>query len=246
MRPRLVAVAHGTRNAHGPRTIRSLVGRVARRLPGVEVVESYVELAEPAFEAVMETAQEPSVVVPLLLSTGYHVNHDLPEAARASDHPVAMTPPLGPHPLLAAATAMQLRVAGATRGDAVVLVVAGSRDPDALVDTAVAGHLLRAHWGSAVGVAHLSGAGPGVGEVVERLRSEGHRRVVAAPYLLAPGHFLTRAQSLAAEHGVRVVSDVLGPHPLVAEVVARRYLAVTRGAAGAGVRFGAPRRARVA
>ncbi|HEY0776237.1 MAG TPA: CbiX/SirB N-terminal domain-containing protein, partial [Nocardioidaceae bacterium] len=118
MKERLVTVAHGSRDGEGPRAIRALVKRVGRRLAGVEVVESYVELVEPSFASVMATAQEPSVVVPLLLSTGYHVNVDLPEAARHSPFPVTMARPLGPHPLLAAAGAMQLRAAGAGRGDA--------------------------------------------------------------------------------------------------------------------------------
>lgn len=228
MRQRLVTVAHGTRSHDGPRTIRALVRRVARRLPGVEVVESYVELAEPEFASVMAAAEEPSIVVPLLLSTGYHVNQDLPEAARLSPYPVTLGRPLGPHPLLAAAGAMQLRAAGAARGDAVILVVAGSRDPGAGADAAAAGALLRAHRGSPVRVAHLTGAGPSVSDVADAMRAEGHRRIVASPYLLAPGHFLTKTHALAAVNGIEVVSDVLGAHPLVDELVVRRYLTASR------------------
>lgn len=230
MKQRLVTVAHGTRHPDGPRTTRSLVRRVARRLCDVEVVESYVELADPSFDSVMAAGRGPTIVVPLLLSTGYHVTHDLPESARLSRHPVTLAPPLGPHPLLAAATAMQLRAAGASRGDTVVLVVAGSRDPDAAVDATVAGRLLRAHWGSPVHVAHLSGAGPDVPEVFARLRAEGHRRIAAAPYLLAPGHFATKAAAQARVNGATAVGGVLGGHPLVAEVVVRRYRAARRAA----------------
>lgn len=230
MKPRLVAVAHGTRSPQGIRTVGGLTRLVGRRLPDVEVVGSYVELAEPLFSSVMAEAAGPSIVVPLLLSTGYHVNHDLPASAASSPFPVAMARPLGPHPLLAAAGAMQLRAAGATRGDAVLLVVAGSRDPGAGADATVAGRLLRGHWGSPVYVAHLTGAGPRVEEVVERIRLDGHRRIVASPYLLAPGHFLTKARSTAARHGITVVGECLGRHPLVAELVVRRYLAARRSA----------------
>ena len=38
-----VTVAHGTRAAEGPVTIHGLVRQVARRMPNVDVVESYVE-----------------------------------------------------------------------------------------------------------------------------------------------------------------------------------------------------------
>ena len=243
MKPRLVTVAHGTRDTAGPPVIRALVRRVARRLPDVEVVESYVELTPPSYASVMAAAQGPSVVVPLLLSTGYHVTHDLPESAQRSAFPVTMARPLGPHPLLAAAGAWQLRAAGATPGDAVVLVVAGSKDPDATADAMAAARLLRGHWGAPVRVAFLSGAGPGVPEVVARLRMEGHRRIVASPYLLAPGHFATKAAALAAVNGVTVVADLLGNHPLLAELVVRRYVAARLAVLGSA---SSPRRSRVA
>lgn len=227
LRPRLVTVAHGTRDPAGPPAIRSLVRRVARLLPGVEVVESYVELCEPSFGSVMAAATGPSVVVPLLLSTGHHVDRDLPEASRRSPCPVTLARPLGPHPLLAAAGAGQLRAAGATREDAVVLVVAGSRDPGASLDASVAARLLQARWGGGpVRAAFLSGTGPGVAEVMDRLRREGHRRIAASPYLLAPGHFAAKADALARGHGADTVGAGLAGHRLVAELVVRRYLAV--------------------
>lgn len=221
--------------------IRSLVSRVARRLPDVEVVESYVELSEPSFESVMATAEGPSVVVPLLLSTGYHVKHDLPQTADLSPLPVTLTRPLGPHPLLAAAGAMQLRAAGAVRGDAVVLIAAGSRDPDGVTDALMAGRLLRARWGGPVRVAFLGGAGVTVPEVFDQLRAAGHRRIAASPYLLAPGHFASRARLLAAAAGATVCADLLGHHPLVGELVIRRHHAVRRAALGP-VPAGRPRR----
>ncbi len=223
MRPRLVLVAHGTRHADGPPAVRSLVRRVARRLPHVEVVESFVELNEPSFASVMAEAEGPSVVVPLLLSIGYHVEHDVPESARRSRFPVAVAPPLGPHPLLAEAAAMQLRAAGAERGDAVVLVAAGSKDPRAAVDARVAGRLLQARWNAPVRVAFLSGGGPGVPEVVEQLRSEGHSRIAASPYLLAPGYFASKAADLATAHGATFADVLLQQHPTLAELVVRRF-----------------------
>jgi len=237
MKPRLVTVAHGTRDAAGPVTTSALVRRVRRRLPNVDVAESYVELVEPDLGSVLERSEGPSVVVPLLLSTGYHMSKDIPETARRSRHPVTLAPALGPHPLLAAATAMNLRAAGARRDDAVVLVAAGSSDPAASVDTYLAGRLLQAHWGAPVQVAHLTGQGLGFAEALASLRAEGQRRVVAAPYLLAPGHFADKARRTAEGHGVHTVADVLGAHPLVAELVVRRYLVAMRAARpGASVR----------
>ncbi len=241
MKERLVAVAHGSRDSEASRAVRALVRRVGRRLPDVDVVESYVELAEPTFSSVMETAQEPSVVVPLLLSTGYHVNLDLPESARLSRFPVTLGRPLGPHPLLGAAGAMLLRAAGAARDDAVVLVAAGSTDPDATAEALDAGRLLHAHWGAPVRVAFLSGSGPGVPEVFAELREQGRHRIATSPYLLAPGFFATRAETLARAQGTVAVADVLARHPLVAELVVRRYLAARRVALGARLGASVPR-----
>lgn len=233
-RPRLVTVAHGTRHPDGPPVVDALVRAVARRLGGVEVVGSYVELSEPSFASVMAAAEGPSVVVPLLLSTGYHVKHDIPVTARSSPHPVTVTRPLGPHPLLAAAGAQRLRDAGARRGDAVVLVAAGSTDPAGTADALAAGRLLAVHWGGPVRVAFLSGTGPTLPEACDELRAAGHRRIAVAPYLLAPGHFAVKARRLAAGAGVSVCADLLGGHPLVAELVIRRHHAARRALLGAG------------
>lgn len=226
--PRLVAVAHGSRNPAAQRAVEALVATVRRRLPTVETSAAYVELAEPDLASVMASAGGPSVVVPLLLSTGHHVRHDLPEAVRCSRFPTVLARPLGPHRLLAAATVLRLRAARAGRGDAVVLVAAGSNDADALVDTSGAGRLLAAHWGAPVDVAHLSGPGRRLPAVMEELRAAGRARVAVAPYLLAPGHFAAQAREVARLEAATAVADVLGDHPLVAELVVRRYLAGVR------------------
>jgi sirohydrochlorin ferrochelatase len=230
--PTLVAVAHGTRHSAGPAVVEALMAQVRRRLPHVPVLTTYVELNAPSFADTMLDRTEPTVVVPLLLSSGHHVNHDLPEHARAALGPVRVARPLGPHPLLAALMCQRLQAAGARRGDAVVMVAAGSRDADGLVDTLAAGRLLHAHWGSRVVVAHLSGNGMRVAEAAESLWSEGHRRIAEVPYLLAPGFFAQKARVQAAAAGCVAVGETLGSHRLVAELVVRRYLA----AAGVGVR----------
>ncbi|HSV39200.1 MAG TPA: sirohydrochlorin chelatase [Nocardioidaceae bacterium] len=224
--PALVAVAHGTRTPSGPDTIEALMAQVRRRLPMADVHTSYVELNEPLFSDVMAAQRGPTVVVPLLLSSGYHTNHDLPEMAKAAQGPVRIARPLGPHPLLAAMMCHRLQAAGARRGDAVVMVAAGSRDSDALVDTLAMGRLLQAHWGAPVQVAQLSGSGQHVNEAVESLWAQGHRRIAAAPYLLAPGYFARKARAQATVAGCAAVADVLGSHRMVAELVARRYLAM--------------------
>jgi len=209
---RLVTVAHGTRHPSGNGIAARLTELAGRRL-GLPTVASYVELCEPSFGEVLATSRTPTVVVPLLLSTGNHVRTDLPAAVVGSGGPVRMAGPLGPHRLLAQAQAARLRAAGAEPGRPVVLVAAGSRDPLAGPDLAAAVRLLAEVWGAPVRLATLSGPGPRPADVV----TPDH---AVSPYLLAPGHFADRARAESASSGC--VADLLGAHPAVVELVVRR------------------------
>src|SRR5690349_15062171 len=97
---RLVTVAHGTRVVEGNRIAAALTTRVADLL-GIDATTSYVELCAPLVADVLASSAAPTVVVPLLLSTGFHVKVDLPTALRGSRGPAALTRPLGPDPVLA-------------------------------------------------------------------------------------------------------------------------------------------------
>jgi sirohydrochlorin ferrochelatase len=79
---RLVTVAHGTRTPAGNDVAREITQRAGARL-GLETVCSFVELSAPLLADVVAGSSEPTVVVPLLLSTGFHLRHDLPAAAGA-------------------------------------------------------------------------------------------------------------------------------------------------------------------
>ncbi len=228
MRPALVAVSHGTRDPAGPAAVESLLNDVRRRLPGVAVITAWVEQVAPGVDRVMSQMRRPAVVVPLLLSTGYHVTIDVPAAAARSRGPVHVAAPLGPDRLLARAMTARLRSAGARWGDAVVLAAAGSSDPAGMADIRRAAELLRSEWGPAVAHACLSGDGPGVPEVVEDLRQAGAGRVCVAPYLLAPGRFASRLTGLGSVAGVTAIAPVLGGHRLVADLVVLRYQAGLR------------------
>jgi sirohydrochlorin ferrochelatase len=194
---RLVTVAHGTRHASGNGVARRLTALAGQRL-GVPAEASYVELCQPSLDAVLASSSVPAVVVPLLLSTGFHVRHDLPASLGAAAGPQTA----------------QLRAAGAAHGQPVVLVAAGSRDPAAAADLAAAARLLAAVWSAPVLLATLSGPGPRPADVV----TPDH---AVSPYLLAPGHFATRLRAEAA--AASCVADVLGAHPVVVELVVARF-----------------------
>jgi sirohydrochlorin ferrochelatase len=223
MRPALVAVAHGTRDAAGPEVIANLLNEVRLRLPEVDVITAWVELVEPGVGEVMARMRRPAVLVPLLLSTGYHVSVDLPAATALSAAPVHTAAPLGPDRHLARALTARLREAGAVFGDPVVLAAAGSTDPAGLADVEQAAALLRNEWGPRVTFACVSASGPDVLSAVEHVRHTSSERVFVAPYLLAPGTFSRRLTELASLAGATTVAPVLGRNRLVTDLVVLRY-----------------------
>lgn len=216
MRPvRLVTVAHGTRTPAGNAIARQ-VTQAAEAALGVPALSSFVELSAPLFSDVMRFTHRPAVAVPLLLSTGFHIRHDLPEALALAPGPVSMAGALGPHPLLAVAGAARLREGGVEPGRPVLLVAAGSNDPDATTDLRRAAEHLSGAWGAPVTVAVLGGAGA-------RLEDVAAPDHAVSPYLLAPGFFATRLRSAAVARGLPC-ADVLGAHDRVVDLVVERFL----------------------
>ncbi|MEU6814578.1 CbiX/SirB N-terminal domain-containing protein [Streptomyces sp. NPDC046860] len=220
-RPVLLAVAHGTRDPEGVRTVRALLDEVRRLRPGLRVELAWLGLVEPTVPRALQDLSGPAVAVPLLLARGYHVRADLP--ALMADVPpgaVRVAPALGPSPLLADALAARLAEAGRPAdGGPVVLAATGSSDPRARADTAESARLLSARLGAPVTVAHASGEGPTPAEAVSAWHAAGRPAVSLAAHLLAPGHF---ARTLAGT-GARWTTAPLGTHPSVAELVLRRY-----------------------
>ncbi len=212
----LVTVAHGTRHPTGNDVARALTAAAGARL-GVVATTSYVEISEPLFADVMAGLTEPAVVVPLLLSTGYHVAVDLPRGAAGASVEVRLGPTLGPDPQLALAQAARLREAGAIPGQRVVMVAAGSQDPAALPDLETAALLLAEEWGGEVALATLGGGGLRPAEVVRPGDA-------VSPYLLAPGHFAERAREEAL--GAGVIADVIGVHEAVVDLLVARASAM--------------------
>ncbi len=212
--PVLVTVAHGTRHGTGNEVAAAVTAAAGERL-GTPAVASYVELCEPAFADVLAGLSQPAVVVPLLLSTGFHVRVDLPEAVAGASAPVTMGSPLGPDPLLARAQVERLREAGAEPGSPLVLLAAGSSDPLATPDLRAAADLLGELWGGEVRVATLTALG-------ERPETVVRAGDAVSPYLLSPGSFAERARREALAAGAAVVADVIGPHPAVVDLVVER------------------------
>ena len=158
-RPVLLAVAHGSRDPAAQRAVRSLAARAGGLAPGVEVRTAFVQNARPSLaEALTAAGPRHAIVIPLLLSAGYHLGTDIGGAAGRAGVPVAA--PLGPDPGLVPALADRLRAAGAPAGTPVVLAAAGSTDPRAAGDARHQATLLASHLQAPVLAAFASAARP--------------------------------------------------------------------------------------
>lgn len=227
LRPSLLAVSHGTNSEEGREAIAGLIAAVAHALPSVSVESSFVDVQQPDLEAGLD-AIGPSagaVVVPLLLSAGYHVHVDIARSlADRLNESVQLASALGPDDALVQILASRLAAAGLAPGDSIVLAAAGSSDHRAVRDCLEMGRRLGALLGRPVTVGFLSAAVPRLDGAIETARQlHPGQRVMVGSYLLAPGYFA----DLAAAAGGDVTSEpLLGagrrpPAQLVDLVVAR-------------------------
>jgi sirohydrochlorin ferrochelatase len=211
--PAMVAVAHGTRDKAGVREVQRLVKLVQQARPDVPVRLCWLELAEPLFRDVLPGIGGPVVVVPLLLSTGYHVKTDLTEIV--ADRPgTVVAAQLGPDPDITAVVLQRLREAGGA-GAEVVLFASGSSDPEAAENLAVVAAQLEQNVPGRVHPRFLTD---------RRWRDGLPAGVAVANYLLAPGFFNDQLQTLSrTELGVERAARPIGAHPAVAAVIWDRY-----------------------
>jgi sirohydrochlorin ferrochelatase len=234
--PALVGISHGTSSPEGRRAVRGLHDAVAEALaqrhpdatPSVRL--GHVDVEQPDVPATLASldADEPAVVVPLLLSAGYHVYVDLTESvADETTRPVALAGALGPDDRLAALLLRRLEEAGLQGGDRIVLAVAGSSDRRAVEDCRDQARRLAAASGREVGVGFLSAAEPRLADAVAAARADGTgARVVVANYLLAPGYFDDLARAAGADVTAQPLLVPAAPAPSeLVDIVLDRYAA---------------------
>jgi len=242
--PALVGISHGTSSPDGRSAVAGLMEAVAAALPEVTTVSGYVDVQQPDVantlavldEAVLDEtvrddasrdSQATAIIVPLLLSAGYHVHVDLHEAARDWTGSATLARTLGPDPRLAELQHERLIEVGLTADDVVILAAAGSSDAGAVSECRTAADLVAARVGRAVTIGFLSAASPTLAEAIATARSEHpSARIVVSSYLLAPGYF----QSIVENAGADVATGPLlaagrpTPHQLI-EIVVHRYRA---------------------
>ena len=226
----LVVCSHGTRSCAGADRVRGLVAAVADAMPAIEVREAHVDVHPPFLDDVVTPG---AVVVPLLLAPGYHVAVDIAgAAARVGAH---VTPALGPDGLLTSLLSSRLReLERPLEGDdLVVLAAAGSSVGGSEQVTREVASSLSAGLARPVHIGYGAACAPRLDELIARLRGfQPGRRIVAASYLLAPGHFHDRVLASGADDVTEPLLDGKAPDPRLVELVLRRYREVPLAVAG--------------
>ena len=225
----LVFVSHGTDNVRAQGLIEQLVAQVVKLLPGVRVHQTFVDVQEPQINEVLEgiPAEVETVVVPVLLSAGYHTYVDIAKAVEKRNSyaaPSVATRTLGPHPKLIDLLLERLEEVSLAACDQVVLGVAGSSDERAQDDVRTVAGILQSRLGIEVTVGFCAATSPDAASAVELARQRLASatvpgRVVVANYLLAPGFFDTKLRGTGAD----VVTGTLAPSRLLSDIIVERY-----------------------
>ena len=111
--PVLIAAAHGTRSATGTATGGRTGDAVRAARPALDVRTAFVDVAPPFLADVLTAVDGPAVIVPVLLSGGYHVRIDIPSVMRGRSD-TWLAPALGPDRAISLALSARLSEA---RGD---------------------------------------------------------------------------------------------------------------------------------
>jgi sirohydrochlorin ferrochelatase len=213
MSPTLLAAVHGTRSPAGQATTRALISRVRDVRPGLSVELCFLDVLEPRLASRLSSLAGPVVVVPVLLSAGYHVHDDIPSAAAAR---ATVARHLGPDRVLSGVLAARLTAADGATADSVALVASPSARSSAARDRAAAAADLGSVLGRAVQPLTV---GARLADSLAALPG----RVAVATYLLGEGHFYDALRAAASEAGAVAVAAPLGAHPAIAELIVARY-----------------------
>lgn len=233
---RLVAVTHGTPSTANREAVIRLVDGVASARPDLDVSISFVDASRSDVAAALGPDDDSgAVIVPLVLSAGFHVRTGLSlgldrrGSGSGSDSGSAtgtrLAAELGPDDRIVEVLAERLGRLRLADTDAVVLAAAGSNDPRAVRECFETARRLGHRLGRSVTVGFIAAAIPRLPDAIEMIR-EVHPgvRVIVGSYLLAPGTFYDTASSAGADAVAAplLLPDEAAPRQLV-ELVLDRY-----------------------
>ena len=214
----LILALHGTRRSSGTAFAERLRRAVSVRLPGVDVRLGFVDIHDERLADVVSQVQS-SVIVPVFLAAGYHVDHDVALAVEASGGRAVATGHVGPE--LVAALADRLHQAGGP-GEAVVLAAIGSSRPGAQAEVQATARRLSRLIDRPVEPGFIFASEPSPADAVASLRDRGHREITVATHAILPGLYQLHIAELDLP-----ASEPIGLHPRLLDAITSRYLAAT-------------------
>lgn len=225
----LVLTAHGSRDPRSGANAQALADRLAGMRPDVDVRLAFLELNAPNFVDVLAGLPDSrrAVVSPFLLASAYHARLDIPkQIAKAGSHGVRQADVLGEDERLVSVLRERLTEVGVSPEDdelGVMVVAIGSSNPAANARTATVASRLAVgtRWAGAT-TAFATRPEASVARAAGQLRRRGARRLVIAPWFLAPGLLTDGVATYARDNDIRMAAP-LGAHRLVAETVLDRY-----------------------
>lgn len=242
----ILLVGHGTRDEAGTSQFFQLASLLTERLAPLAVTSALLEFQEPTVAQGWDTLVARGVhhvrAAPLLLFAAGHAKQDIPDLLRGCQQ---RTPgvqfdqarPISRHPAMVKLVVRRL-LATLSRSDApvhrtaVVMVGRGSHDPCAQADMRVLAEVAAYRVpAGCVTTAFYAMANPRVPVVLDELAcSRQFDTIVVQPHLLFEGRLyqaiLRQVDEAASRHqSIQwLVSDYLGPDPLVAEAIAGRVM----------------------
>lgn len=243
----LLLMAHGSRDAEARAEYRRIHAALAERMAPCPVVFSVLEFPgddglpsiQDGWRLCLQAGARRIVALPFFLFPAGHVREDLPNELRAARAAggwaeLELMPPLGaPDELLDAVEARAQEAAGPNAGSitAMILVGAGTSDPDANGDLCKAARLLWERFNdryALVETAWVSLTRPSVAEAVDRCVRLGAEQIALVPYFLNTGILLKRIDARLAEirpgHPSVAIGrgSHLGLHPRLLDLLERR------------------------
>ncbi|OBA79419.1 sirohydrochlorin ferrochelatase [Mycobacterium sp. 1164966.3] len=224
----LVLTAHGSADPRSAANAHAVADRVASMRPGLDVRLAFLEHSSPSLVDALTSVDRPAVITPLLLANAYHARLDIPRqiADCGPRFEIGQAQVLGEDDRLVAVLRQRVADVGVSRFDeelGVLLVAIGTSDLAVNARTArVAPKLLKGTGWAGATTAFATRAERSLTEGLGRLRRQGARRVVVAPWFLAPGRVPDRVQRFAEDAGIAMAAP-LGAHRLVAETVLDRF-----------------------
>lgn len=218
----LILLAHGSRDPRAAVAVNELAAAVQAARPGLRTSAAHLDLSEPDLTTVAaRIAADRAVVLPLLFTSAYHAETDVPQAIRAAARQtgVNLIPAgiLGTGPLVLQALRNRAAAAGATERTEILVLAVGSSDPAA--NAAVAD--LAARWNAARSGPVRAGfatVAPKATDLLSAARPGADLLVV--PLFVAPGLLLSAVENRARERGF-LVAEHLGTE--LTDLVLRRY-----------------------